>query len=424
MGGLCTSAPQQVNSGGPRTIKEAPMMTLEDFAQDQQQYVGQLARLTSQSAKHIEGPLAAKKVNLSSAQRMQVDPILAQEFVETAKAIKVKQHQLMKQIINLGTLLDMSIASLQGIVARMTQAGQQGSERCKSFRKQVEAIERGAEKLQNLKNKVKKLDPNQESLNNIKVRMSTSQLNLNVMDSSSARSQNDLRKMMTVAGSSNRDPDSTRDSAAAVDMDLDQEELEGKIQEYLRKLNEILTDYERQRVIESAVINIERFNSMLQAFMDLPETEQLLKSVKNEGDQERYCILTDAIQHEIIDLENQISDNQADTTVLFVKLDAVERLTDSLTHQTLLSSIAEKKGENKQNLVRKVSLSHLQQVCESKLQELSQLEHQVDVVLMSNPDSTEKIQLAQSAIKDGLSVYKQLSEKEESIDEITDALFK
>ena len=43
---------------------------------------------------------------------MQVDPILAQEFVETAKAIKVKQHQLMKQIINLGTLLDMSIASL------------------------------------------------------------------------------------------------------------------------------------------------------------------------------------------------------------------------------------------------------------------------------------------------------------------------
>ena len=79
--------------------------------------------------------------------------------------------------------------------------------------------------------------------------------------------------MMTVAGSSQRDSDSTRDSAAAVDMDLDQEELDGKIQEYLRKLNEILTDYERQRVIESAVINIERFNSMLQAFMDLPETE-------------------------------------------------------------------------------------------------------------------------------------------------------
>ena len=56
----------------------------------------------------------------------------------------------------------------------MTQAGQQSSERCKNFRKQVEAIERGAEKLQTLKNKVKKLDPNQESMNNIKVRMSTS----------------------------------------------------------------------------------------------------------------------------------------------------------------------------------------------------------------------------------------------------------
>jgi len=41
----------------------------------------------------------------------------------------------------------------------------------------------------------------------------------------------------------------------------------------LTKLNEILTDYERVRVIESAVINIERFNSLLQVFMDLPEVE-------------------------------------------------------------------------------------------------------------------------------------------------------
>jgi len=74
--------------------------------------------------------------------------------------IKVKQHQLMKQIINLGTLFDMSIASLSGIVARMTQAGQQGAERCKGYKKSIEVIERGAEKLQTLKNKVKKLDPN------------------------------------------------------------------------------------------------------------------------------------------------------------------------------------------------------------------------------------------------------------------------
>ena len=42
---------------------------------------------------------------------------------------------------------------------------------------------------------------------------------------------------------------------------------------------------------------------------------------------------------------------------------------------------------------------------------------------MSNPDLTQKIQHAQSAIKDGLLVYRQKSESEEPIDEITDALF-
>lgn len=39
--------------------------------------------------------------------------------------------------------------------------------------------------------------------------------------------------------------------------------MQGKIQEFLVKLNEILTEYERQRVIESALLNIENFNSLL-----------------------------------------------------------------------------------------------------------------------------------------------------------------
>ena len=63
-----------------------------------------------------------------------------------------------------------------------------------------------------------------------------------------ARSSVDLRKSLNA--SARKDVDSTKDSsfgaaAATDDVDLDQEELQGKIQEYLRKLNEILTDYER-----------------------------------------------------------------------------------------------------------------------------------------------------------------------------------
>lgn len=51
--------------------------------------------------------------------------------------------------------------------------------------------------------------------------------------------------------------------AVAGDDQEDQDEMQGKIQEYLLKLNEILTEYERQRVIESALLNIEKFNSLL-----------------------------------------------------------------------------------------------------------------------------------------------------------------
>ena len=52
-------------------------------------------------------------------------------------------------------------------------------------------------------------------------------------------------------------------ATAAQDDDQEQDDMQGKIQEYLLKLNEILTEYERQRVIESALMNIEKFNSLL-----------------------------------------------------------------------------------------------------------------------------------------------------------------
>lgn len=50
---------------------------------------------------------------------VRVDPLIGQEFVETAKAIKGKQNSLMKQIISLGFLFDMSIASLSKMLAEM-----------------------------------------------------------------------------------------------------------------------------------------------------------------------------------------------------------------------------------------------------------------------------------------------------------------
>lgn len=89
----------------------------------------------------------------------------------------------------------------------------------------------------------------------------------------------------------------------------DQQELQGKIQDYLEKLNEILTEYERQRVIESALLNLERFNTLLQNFMDLPEIEKLIEMVSQEPDTQRYQILSSEVQAEILELEKVISDN-------------------------------------------------------------------------------------------------------------------
>ena len=52
--------------------------------------------------------------------------------------------------------------------------------------------------------------------------------------------------------------------------------------EFLDKLNDLLREYERDRVIESAMLNLGNFNSLLQAFMDLPEVDQLLEAVDGE----------------------------------------------------------------------------------------------------------------------------------------------
>ena len=78
---------------------------------------------------------------------MQVDPIIGQEFVATAKAIIGKQANLMKQIIGLGFLFDMSIASLSKALSDMAQTGMGETERAKAVKKSIEGVERAIEKL-------------------------------------------------------------------------------------------------------------------------------------------------------------------------------------------------------------------------------------------------------------------------------------
>ena len=67
MGGLCQA--QQQNQGGMKTIQDTPMLTLEDFSDDQKQYVGQLATI-SRSARLIEGPKKAGAHSVSHGHKI------------------------------------------------------------------------------------------------------------------------------------------------------------------------------------------------------------------------------------------------------------------------------------------------------------------------------------------------------------------
>ena len=62
-------------------------------------------------------------------------------------------------------------------------------------------------------------------------------------------------------------------------------------------------------MIESALLNLQKFNGLLQAFMDLPEVEELLKAVEDEADGARYRVVSPDFQQEIIELEKVISEN-------------------------------------------------------------------------------------------------------------------
>ena len=85
-------------------------------------------------------------------------------------------------------------------------------------------------------------------------------------------------------------------------VDDNTDQVKGKIQEHLDKLNELLREYERNRVIESAMLNIGNFNALLQAFMDLPEVDQLLEMVAGE-DAAIYKILDEQTVEMILEKE-------------------------------------------------------------------------------------------------------------------------
>jgi hypothetical protein len=101
-----------------------------------------------------------------------------------------------------------------------------------------------------------------------------------------------------------------------------------------------LREYERDRVIESAMLNLSNFNALLQAFMDLPEVDQLLELVAGE-DLATYKVLDEQSIAQILELEKKIEDSQDDTTKLFPDLALIQRLTGLSLWQDNLALVAE-----------------------------------------------------------------------------------
>ena len=70
------------------------MFTLDDFEDDQKQYVTQLAKLTPRTRSVVNTvDTSHKGISFESkSNTSMVDPIVAKEFVETAKVIRNKQN--------------------------------------------------------------------------------------------------------------------------------------------------------------------------------------------------------------------------------------------------------------------------------------------------------------------------------------------
>jgi hypothetical protein len=216
--------------------------------------------------------------------------------------------------MQLQVLFELSQASL----TKNTNRGDKTEPERKAYSQSLQSVDTLMDKLQNLRQKVRKLDPNQESLNDIKIRMSQSQVgpfggrgnsrHSMISKSSSRKSIGGVAD--TSAAGNNRFvmTDGRLDTHESDEMDEGQLAIEGKIFDFLQKLNEILAEYERERVIESAILNYDRFNKLLHDFMDLPEVFALVESVKDEPLKE-YHVLDQSTIDKMILLEHKITKN-------------------------------------------------------------------------------------------------------------------
>ena len=144
MGGICSS----VNDSGPRS-KGEQLITLEDFTEEEKKYADQLMRLSSQSA-HLLTPKGEESQRPMSARNANaINPIIAKQFVDTAKSIRSKQHALLMQIQTVGELFDMSSNSLQQNLQRLEaspkselkkEEARKNDEFCKAIRKSIKDV--------------------------------------------------------------------------------------------------------------------------------------------------------------------------------------------------------------------------------------------------------------------------------------------
>ena len=148
--------------------------------------------------------------------------------------------------------------SQTSLTKNTSRADRSAAER-KAASQSLERIELLIEKLDKLKRKIKKLDPNQESLNDISLKLSQSHAQLIPKKLKSTIEIEPLR----VDGD--------------VTSDCETDELaRGKVVEYLRKLSDVLVKYERDRVLETAVVNYDRFKKLIKVLTELPPPEVLL----------------------------------------------------------------------------------------------------------------------------------------------------
>ena len=109
----------------------------------------------------------------------------------------------------------------------------------------------------------------------------------------------------------------------------------------------------------------------------------------------------------ILETEKKIEENQNDTTKLFPDLELIQKLTGLLIWQDSLSLVAEQKQQVKSSQSSRAEINFLTELKTRKLGEVSQLEHEISVVLLSNKEAGGQIQSCQKKIKESAQEFEQ-----------------